>query len=166
MFNAFQWNCFNLVYTCNIALILVLKCDVSKFRIPPPPLPHNVTLRRTLSPLIMCIRSSYLLWYPSNSPSCLIWFLSIRSSYLLWYPSISPSCLIWSLSIRSSYLLWYPSISPSCLIWSLSIRSSYLLWYPSNSPNCLIWSLSIRSSYLLWYPSISLSAYYGPKHQF
>ena len=35
MFNAFQWNCFNLVYTCNIALIL-LKFDVTKFRIPPP----------------------------------------------------------------------------------------------------------------------------------
>ena len=37
LFNAFQWNCFNLVYTCNIALILFLKCDVTKFRIPPPP---------------------------------------------------------------------------------------------------------------------------------
>ena len=30
MFNAFQWNCCNLVYTCNIALILFLKCDVSQ----------------------------------------------------------------------------------------------------------------------------------------
>ena len=37
MFNAFQWNCFNLVDTCNIALILSLKCDVTKFRIPLPP---------------------------------------------------------------------------------------------------------------------------------
>ena len=36
MFNAFQWNCINLVYTCNIALILFLKCDVTKFRIPLP----------------------------------------------------------------------------------------------------------------------------------
>ena len=35
MFNDFQWNCFNLIYTCNIALILFLKCDVTKFRIPP-----------------------------------------------------------------------------------------------------------------------------------
>ena len=35
MFNAFQWNCFNLVDTCNIALILFLKCDVTKFSIPP-----------------------------------------------------------------------------------------------------------------------------------
>ena len=33
MSNAFQWNCFNLVVTCNIALILFLKCDVTKFRI-------------------------------------------------------------------------------------------------------------------------------------
>ena len=36
MFNAFQWNCFNLVHTCNIALILLLKWDVTKFRILPP----------------------------------------------------------------------------------------------------------------------------------
>ena len=50
MFNAFQWNFFNLVYTCNIALILFLKCDVTKFRIPPP-LSHNVTLRRPPPPL-------------------------------------------------------------------------------------------------------------------
>ena len=50
MFNAFQWNCFNLVYTCNIALILFLKRDITKFRIPPP-LSHNVTLRRPPPPL-------------------------------------------------------------------------------------------------------------------
>ena len=31
-----QWNCFNLVNTCNIALILFLKCDITKFRIPLP----------------------------------------------------------------------------------------------------------------------------------
>ena len=48
LFNAFQWNCFNLVYTCNIALILFLKCDFTKFRIPPP----LVTRRPPLSPLI------------------------------------------------------------------------------------------------------------------
>ena len=46
---AFQWNCFNLVYTCNIGLILFLKCDVTKFR--NLPLSHNVTLRRPRSPL-------------------------------------------------------------------------------------------------------------------
>ena len=51
MFNAFQWNCFNLVDTCNIALILFLKCGVTKFRIPPPPLSHNITLRRPPPPL-------------------------------------------------------------------------------------------------------------------
>ena len=48
MFIAFQWNCFSLVDTCNIALILFLKCDVTKFRIP---LSHNVTLRRPPPPL-------------------------------------------------------------------------------------------------------------------
>ena len=31
----FSMNCFNLVDTCNIALILFLKCDFTKFRIPP-----------------------------------------------------------------------------------------------------------------------------------
>ena len=43
MFNAFQWNCFNLVDTCrhNIALILFLKSDVTKFRIPPPSSCHT-----------------------------------------------------------------------------------------------------------------------------
>ena len=50
LFNAFQWNCLNLVYTCNIALILFLKCNVTKLRIPPP-LSHNVTLRRPPPPL-------------------------------------------------------------------------------------------------------------------
>ena len=42
-----EWNCFNLVDTYNIALILFLKCDVTKFRIPPP-LPF-VTQCHTLS---------------------------------------------------------------------------------------------------------------------
>ena len=51
--NAFQWNCFNWVYTCNIALILFLKCDVTTFRIPLP-LSHNVTLRRPPPLSLMC----------------------------------------------------------------------------------------------------------------
>ena len=38
----FQWNCFNLVDTCNIALILFFKCDVTKFRIPLP-LSHTMS---------------------------------------------------------------------------------------------------------------------------
>ena len=50
MFNAFQWNCFNLVDTCNIVLILSLKCDVRKFRIPPP----LVTPRRPPLPPLTC----------------------------------------------------------------------------------------------------------------
>ena len=37
-------------FSLYIALILLLKCDVIKFRIPPP-LSHNVTLRRPPSPL-------------------------------------------------------------------------------------------------------------------
>ena len=37
-------------YMYNIALILFLKCDVTKFRIPPP-LSYNVTLRRPSPPL-------------------------------------------------------------------------------------------------------------------
>ena len=44
----------NLVDTCNIALILFFKCDVPKFRIPPPSLSHNVILRRLLSPPLTC----------------------------------------------------------------------------------------------------------------
>ena len=53
MFNSFQWNCFNLVDTCNTALMLFLKCDVSKFRIPPL-LSQNVTLSRPPPPPLMC----------------------------------------------------------------------------------------------------------------
>ena len=41
-----EWNCFNLVDTCKNTLILFLKCDVTKFRIPPQPL---VTQCHTLS---------------------------------------------------------------------------------------------------------------------
>ena len=70
MFNAFQWNCFNLVYTCNIALILFLKCQVTTFRIPPlvtkchtlstpSPLTWNVIYRW---PLIIII--IFLVWIP------------------------------------------------------------------------------------------------------
>ena len=54
MINAFQWNCFNLVDTCNIALILFFKCDVSKFRIPPLPLSHNATPRLLPPPPLTC----------------------------------------------------------------------------------------------------------------
>ena len=36
-------NKINLVDTCNIALILFLKCDVTKFRIPPPLFKHTMT---------------------------------------------------------------------------------------------------------------------------
>ena len=54
MFNAFQWNCFNLVDTCDIALQLFLKCDITKFWIPPSPMSHNVTLRRPPPPPLTC----------------------------------------------------------------------------------------------------------------
>ena len=49
-----EWNCFNLVDTCNIALILFLKCDITKFRIPPSPLSLSVTLRRPPPPPLTC----------------------------------------------------------------------------------------------------------------
>ena len=45
MFKTFQWNCFN-----NIALILFLKCDVTKFRTPPP-LVTQCNISSTLPPL-------------------------------------------------------------------------------------------------------------------
>ena len=50
MFNV-QWNCFNLVNTCNIALILFLKCDVTKFRIPTSPCHTTHTSSTPSSPL-------------------------------------------------------------------------------------------------------------------
>ena len=62
LFNGFQWNCFNLVYTCNVALILSLKCDVTKFRIPTPPLlSRNDTFRRPSSGTFNVWRN---LWMP------------------------------------------------------------------------------------------------------
>ena len=52
MFNYFQLNCSNLVDTCNIALILFLKCEVTKCRIPPiPPLVTQCHTSSTPSPL-------------------------------------------------------------------------------------------------------------------
>ena len=53
MCNVFQWNCFNLVYTCNIALILFFKCDVTEFRIPPPVVTQCHTSSTPSAPL-MC----------------------------------------------------------------------------------------------------------------
>ena len=52
MSNAFQWNGFNLIDKCNIALIIFFKCDVTKFRIPPTPchtLSHFVDPLRPLN---------------------------------------------------------------------------------------------------------------------
>ena len=63
MFNEFQWNCFSFVDKCNIALIIFLKCDVTKFRIPPPSLSHNVTLSRPPSAPLNVWRN---LWMPRN----------------------------------------------------------------------------------------------------
>jgi hypothetical protein len=53
MSNAFQWNCFNLVYTCNIALILFLNV-MSENLGSLSPLSHNVTLRRPPLPTLTC----------------------------------------------------------------------------------------------------------------
>jgi hypothetical protein len=53
MFIDSQWDCFNLVDTCNIALIIFLKCDVTKFWILSP-LSHNVTLLRSPSTPLTC----------------------------------------------------------------------------------------------------------------
>ena len=69
MFNALQWNCSNLVETCNIALILFLKCDVTKFRIPPP-LSHNVPLRPPPPPPLTCdVIYGWPLWQFESSIS-------------------------------------------------------------------------------------------------
>ena len=43
----------NLVDTCNISLILFLKCDVTKFRIPPPLVTQYHTLSTPSAPLNM-----------------------------------------------------------------------------------------------------------------
>ena len=40
-----------IVSICLIRLNTILKCDVTKFRIPPPPLSHSITLRRPPPPL-------------------------------------------------------------------------------------------------------------------
>ena len=57
MFNGFQWNCFKLFDTCNIALILFLKCDVTK-------LSHNLTLRQHPSAPLNVWRN--YLWMPPD----------------------------------------------------------------------------------------------------
>ena len=74
MLNAFQWNCFNLVYTCNIALILFLKCSVTKFRIPPPPLSHFV------DPLTLLNVWRNLWMAPKYS---ILWAIDVQLNYIL-----------------------------------------------------------------------------------
>ena len=62
MFNAFQWNYFNLVDTCNIALILFLKRDVTNLRFPLP--------CRTMSHFVNPLRPLNVwrnLWMPPNA---------------------------------------------------------------------------------------------------
>ena len=51
LYNLYNYN--NLVDTCNIALYFFFKCDVTKFRIPPP-LSHNITLCRHPLPPLTC----------------------------------------------------------------------------------------------------------------
>ena len=57
-----QCNCFNLVDTCKIALILFLKCAVTKFRIPPPLVTQCHTSSTSSAPLNMWCN----LWMPPN----------------------------------------------------------------------------------------------------
>ena len=60
VFNAFQLNCFNLVDTCNIALILFF-LNVMSQNLVFPPLSHNVTLRR---PPLPPLRVTYFMEGP------------------------------------------------------------------------------------------------------
>ena len=85
MFSAFQWNCFNLVDTCNIALILFLKCDVTKFRIPPrachtmshflnPSTPLNVWRNLWIPPLHVDILFQISFYYSIIKCICVIFY--------------------------------------------------------------------------------------------
>ena len=72
-----------MVDTCNIAVILFFKCDVTKFRIPPSPPSHNVTLHRPSLPPLTCdvIYGCPLIKYiivqdeDGQSINILVWFL-------------------------------------------------------------------------------------------
>ena len=59
----FQWNCFSLVDTCNIALILFLKSDVTKFKIPPPLITQCRTSSSPSAPPLNVWRN---LWMPTK----------------------------------------------------------------------------------------------------
>ena len=67
------WNCFNLVDTCNIALILFLKCNVTKFRIPSTPL--LVTVSQFVDPLppLNVWRNLWMAPKLTNSMTCGNW---------------------------------------------------------------------------------------------
>ena len=83
MFSAFQWNCFILVYTSNIALILFLKCDVTKCRIPPPLFTQCHTLSTPSLPLnvwrnLWMVPNKYLhyIFIQINLPAILFYLVS------------------------------------------------------------------------------------------
>ena len=132
MFNAFQWN------MCNIALILLLKCDVTKFRILPPS--HNATLRRPPSPPLRCdviygCPLTYLLTLQSNSlPMYLCTNLLVHFSlnllptnqfiFLIYPPIFFHSFRAYLPIYHSSLLTYLPAYQPIYLL-------TYLLTYPS-----------------------------------
>ena len=121
MFNASQLNCLNLVYTCNIALILFLKCDVTKSRIPPPPLSHNVTISRPpFAPLTCEVIYVCPLMWPSE-------VLQKQNMGIL--PALS--AIKWSLHalrvrrvcIRNTHIIWS----------MLSYENNIFLWHEKNN---------------------------------
>ena len=134
MFNAFELNCFNLVDTCNIALILFLKCEVTKLRIPPSSLvtqchtsstlsaPLNVWRNLWMYPyqgLKFCIRVSYVQFNIILVLLCLL--------YCSYFPFFQPQ-----LPLQGGFFfqLASPYISPQ-------IRISSAFWWGNDSANCL-----------------------------
>ena len=73
--------CFNSVYTCSIALLLSLKYDVTKFRIPPP---HLITQFHTSSTPSAPLKVWRNLWMPPNR---------YKSSFFISVIFIIASCL-------------------------------------------------------------------------
>ena len=138
MLNASQWNCFNLVDTSNIALILFLKCDVTKFRIPPP-LSHFVDSLNVWRNLWM-LPYAHTLTFTDN------WFV-IPLLYLF--------CAI-QLSAKSgwNFLLFYfydsVTLNYHILIWpfcsrALNVVTRPFKWFYERVPQ--LWSLFSQSQF-------------------
>ena len=145
MFNAFQWNCFNLVYTCNIALIIILKCDVTKFRAPP--LCHTMSHFVDPSPLNVWRN----LWMVPKNSSKLNKFLHSEVNLLIQHITVQDQ----GGQNYSKYFSYFTVILLNNVYVTISFQESNIVAVVNWKPEMQVWN-PILTCWCLAVPALEL----------